>query len=232
MFPTLTPNRNTTGSGVRLSVDTVIAGGGAEFDVPVRLFASGKVTSLQFSLAWNPAVFEFVRTGNLGIRGLGDGNLNVQSAAVAGRLSLSWDDPEGQGVDGSNEETGLELMRLTFRTRSSQPSAGVVGFVSTPTPLEVVVDFQAAPTQAVDGWIWLGRTQADAAMRLPSFSGQTGELQIPTWLGLKSVIETKDDLDAGEWRVVESLDGDGTARGFPVTVSGRRQAYYRVRFEP
>ena len=55
---------------------------------------------------------------------------------------------------------------------------------------------------------------------------------IPTWVGLKSVVESADRVDAKAWNIVETLEGDGAVRIFPIHVSGAGQAYYRVRFVP
>ena len=105
----------------------------SEFEVPVRLTTTGRLTSVQFSLAWNPSVFELVRTGSYGLRGFGEGNLNSLGAA-AGRLSVSWDDPEGQGVvvDGNTGRIAIDVR--------APGSAGISA--GTPSSLERV----AVPT--------------------------------------------------------------------------------------
>jgi len=234
VLPNLKPpvDKGVGQQGLQLSVDTVSAGVGEEFNVPVRVSGGERLRSLQFSLGWNPAVLQLVRVGSYGVRGLGEGNLNLQ-ASTMGRLSLSWDDPEGQGIV-PGVGPGMEWMRLTFRSRSAKPSAGVVRFVASPTPVEAVVGDAAVPTNARDGWIWMGRAASEATLVWPGLGAGSAvnSLQVPTWEGLKSVIETTADLMNVPWREVQTFEGDGTTKAFPVVTTEGGQSYYRVRFEP
>lgn len=276
---------NGGGSTAVLSLGDFHVGASGEIEVPVRLTGVKSLSGVQFTLVWNPAVMEFVRVNTSGLPGFGEGNVNA-TAVVSGRLSVSWDDLEGQGIGFAGDNAGsvlgstslsalgsasilagslssaeanmhftpsmtewtgtsapegtlargVELMRLTFRPRTAVPSAGVLRFGIDPTPSEVVVGYETIPVQTSDTVLWFGRSPGESSVLLPRLRGAPGsnsaELRVPTWIGMRSVIERTEDLNAKLWYEVGSIEGDGTVSAWPVTVPGTGQGYYRVRWEP
>ena len=222
------PGQKSVSGTALLSVGEVVSVAPGEFEVPLRVSAVGAMTSLQFGLSWNPEVFEWVDLATYGLRGFGQANLNLQHTSV-GELGFSWDDPEALGVSAVE---GLEFMKLKFRCRNSVPSGGVIGFTSGSIPAELSSSFAGVPTRWQEGWIWIGRTPGIPGMLLPSIAGDSVQIDVPTWVGLKSVIETAESLNSPLWRIVESIEGDGTVKPVTARVSAHGQGYYRARFVP
>ena len=199
-----------------------------EIEVPVRVLSTGALSSLQFSLEWNPGVFEFVRVTGSELPGFGDGNINSLQASSAGRLSVSWDDPAGKGT--TVAAAGTEVLRAVFRTRFNNASASWLRFTATPTPVEMVTEVGVAPTTLENRWIQIGRPE-DRTLLLPNLRGSTTDLNVPTWVGGRSVVEISHDLGSGLWRTLESIEGDGEVHRVPVSAN-LNQTYYRLRWEP
>ena len=201
---------------------------GGQVEVPVSLSATGSVSSIQFSLAWNPAVFEWVGVAGSALPGFGESNVNAL-AAGEGHVSVSWDDPSGIGVSMTGSTS--DVVRLVLRVRSAKPSASLLRIVSDPTPVEVVSSDVVTPVSIGSGWIQIGHGSMDASSSLPGLRGAPSKLHVPTWLGGRSIVETTEDLGTGVWTELESIEGDGEIHTLPVA-SGRNQSFYRMRWEP
>ena len=200
---------------------------GGVLEVPLAGRGVEGLTSLQFSLGWNPAVLEFVGLGPAGLRGFGDEHLSTAGAS-SGRLSVSWEDATGAGVTPGE---GDALIRLRFRPRPAVAAATVLRFVPSPTPLEVTRHALLVNGVTSNVLVWSGGSPASAQLGVEHST--TGlRLHSPSWFGLRSVLEVTDELsDTSPWTHVAASDGDGRIVTWSISVTGRAQRFYRLRFE-
>ena len=136
--------------------------------VPVRVAGFERVTSAQFTLEWDPSQMEYVSVSDYGIRGLDTENFGARYAE-AGKLTFSWDDPQGVGlsVGGSHVLFMLELRRSDDAT--SMP----VRFANNPIVEEVSVDFDLAIVVTKDGLVASNAAnQSDIPLFAEYFRGQ------------------------------------------------------------
>lgn len=104
--------------------------------VTVPIIASGfeEVTSVQFTLGWDPTVLQFVSVTNFGLPGLGAGNFN---STGEGRLAFAWANPTGLGCA---LEEGAAVFAVQFRVVGNNGTASTLAFTDYPTAREVSVD--------------------------------------------------------------------------------------------
>ncbi len=117
--------------------------------VRVEISASGfhQVTSVQFTLSWDPSVARFVGTGDYGLDGLAAGSFGTTLTNV-GKLMFSWDDPNALGVSAND---GKVLFSASFLLVGAAGANSTLSFIDNPTLREVTVDFEAAPFQGQNG---------------------------------------------------------------------------------
>jgi len=108
---------------------------GDQFTVNIEVTDFTNILSFQYSMAWDPAVIEFVPpVGNItnALDGFTAANFGTNNAGN-GTLSVSWLDPNVTGVTIAN---GTVLYSLTFNILTS---AGTdIAFTGTPTIIEVI----------------------------------------------------------------------------------------------
>jgi len=184
----------------------------------VSIHADGfpPVTSLQFSLRWDPKQLEFVGVDGFQLPGLAAGNFNVQGAQN-GFLSLSWDPQTGLGADLA---TLVKLFDLRLKVLASAGSTAEVGWSDVPTPMEVTVDFAAVAADRVAGRVTVPGgplvTPESLALRVvgPMVAGRM-ELEIRAPKGVTVSLEASVDLNT--WNETQSLTGQGSAQPLTLT---------------
>lgn len=115
----------------------------------VTVGAFTQVTSAQFTLQWDPIVLQYVGTGGYGLGGLGAGNFGT-TLTNSGRLTFSWDDPNGSGVTVADDTV---IFTVSYVVAGSAGSSSPLRLVDQPTAREVVVDFSVAIFNSVDGQV-------------------------------------------------------------------------------
>jgi hypothetical protein len=128
------------GIPVRMELADVTAKPGDVVEVPVVTHAFEGVTTVQFSLQWDPSKLQLEATSGYGCRGLADGNFNLLKTAD-GRLACSWDDPETTGVTLAD---GASFFTMRFRVLGAAGTTASIGFADEPTVREITVQLASA----------------------------------------------------------------------------------------
>ena len=129
------------------SNEVVSLSGNAVVEISVSGFMD--VTSVQFTIEWNPSVIEFFSTGNYGLNGLAGGNFGTNNMGN-GILTFSWDDPNAMGVSVSD---GSTIFTITYAAIGSEGESSAVSFTDVPTPIEVTINFTVVSHIMNDGSI-------------------------------------------------------------------------------
>lgn len=203
---------------------------GLEIDVPVTATGFKSVTSVQFSMGWDSSILEFVKVLPAQLVGVGEGSFNLGNTAK-GRISFSWDDPEGVGQVLSEKQA---LFVLRFRiSQARSPAVGAIEFLDKPTAREVSMDYRLIPWQSGNGALWIGVQRGSLRAGIER-RGETGiNLVLPMLVGADFLIEGSDQLVGSEWRSMGAVvSGDGTAKSVALPLDLKRNGFYRFRVLP
>ncbi|MBI4325792.1 MAG: tandem-95 repeat protein, partial [Chloroflexi bacterium] len=192
--------------------DKTVAPGKSEA-VPVIVRGFTQVTTVQFSLQWDPAVLQFTGVTDFGLAGLTADNFNANNAA-AGKLSFSWDDPDRAGV---TRPDGAVIFALQFVAIGADGTSTSVQFPDEPTPREVTVDYAVTSFVAEPGLV-------EVFNQPPQADAQTVVVteDIP-----KEITLTGSDAEGSAliFSVVEGPE-HGSLSGTPPTLTYRPEADY------
>ena len=64
----------------------------------IRVSATGTLTTLQFSMVWDPRLLRLRSTDRYGLRGMDEESFGLLRAAQ-GQLAFGWNDPEWSGLE-------------------------------------------------------------------------------------------------------------------------------------
>lgn len=122
--------------------------------VKLWVSASGftRVTSAQFTLKWNPAVLQYVGTGDFNLTDLGAGNFGSAQTSQ-GKLTISWDDAS---LAGGTVADGTRLFSVQFTAIGANGTSSTVEFADDPTVREVTVDLAGAQFVRQNGAVTIG----------------------------------------------------------------------------
>jgi hypothetical protein len=215
----------------RLAVGSVVASTGEMVALPVRTEGFEAVTSLQFSLKWDPKKLDFMGVDGFQLPGLGTGNFNVQGVQN-GFLSLSWDPQTGQGVD----LTGLaQLFQLRLKVLAPGGVTAEVAWSDLPTSIEVTIDFEAVASDRVPGVVTVpgGTVVTPELLALkvigPAVDGRV-DLEIRLPLGVSVTLEGSDLMRP--WSAVQKIVGQGAQSPIRIVVpsdSLTRAEFWRLK---
>jgi hypothetical protein len=199
---------------------------------PVTLRGVRSLTSMQFTLAWDPAEagFEGLETGAL--KDVGPENLGT-SRAGQGLVSVSWDPANGVGRDLGGEAVvlGLRLRCKPGRTLSRltvPESPTVLEVTEASVPVEVGVSGWDAGLSGVGSAVdAAGGLDGEARLRVlgPDGEGQV-VLEVVATEGQAVGVEWSADLRS--WTTV--WEGLGQGSGSPVRIEPQGQALTSARF--
>jgi len=215
----------------RLWVGEASAAPGEVIGLPIRADGFPPITSLQFSLRWDPKQLEFVGVDGFQLPGLALGNFNIQGVQN-GFLSLSWDPQTGLGVDLA---TIAELFRLRFKVLAAAGATAEVALSDAPTPVEVTVDFEAVAADRVAGRVTVPGgiilTPESLVMKVvgPAVDGRL-ELEIRAPKGVTVWLEGSDLLRP--WTSIRSVVGQGAGEPIRIVVtpdSGTGSGFWRLK---
>jgi len=206
-----------------------LAGEGSGSLAKVRLKASGfqKVTSLQFTLQWDPAVLQYVGVTELGLAGLSPGNFGTTRTAQ-GHLLFSWDDPSGTGIT-LNEGATLYALELN---RAGAGAMSAVRFTDNPTLREVTVDGRMGALVTEDGTA--EATTANTVLEIVVTTGRAGRrvsVSFVTVAGKSYALEATESLNPASWKQLNQVAGDGAAKVLMDESPRDPQRFYRVRVQ-
>ncbi len=124
------------------SMETGQPGDTVYVDVSVKNFID--ITSMQYSMAWNPAILDFHNTQLTGALP-GSPLFNTMPSLVDnGKLAFSWDDPTTQGV---NLADNTVIYRVGFIIIGSAGQSSPVSFTGDPTAIEASQNVGGTPIE-------------------------------------------------------------------------------------
>lgn len=219
---------HTSGPAVTFSVASQSVTPGQVVTLPIAVSGFQKVTSAQFTLAWNPAVLQLLSIDGLALPGLSAGSFN---AAKSGKLAFAWYDPAGSGC---SLEDGTAIFSVQFKVVSSSGTASALTFTDSPTMREVCVENSVATLTGLEGQVivtenaparCLGiQAKSDGSLVI-GFAGVPGKtytveycesLSAPTWLPLgKASANTQ-----GRFEYIDTPSADSISRFYRLVDAG------------
>ena len=115
-------------------------------NVPVRVSAFENVTSVQFTVEWNPTEISFAGVAENRVTGISADNFGTHQTDD-GVLTFSWDDPNGVG---QTVEDHTVLFTIGFRSLHGEESVSSVRFADQPTIREASVGGELATFRSDD----------------------------------------------------------------------------------
>jgi hypothetical protein len=198
--------------------------------VHVRVRDFTQVTSLQFTLEWDPTLLTYRSTGQYGLSGLGAANFGT-TMTTSGKLVVSWDDPSALGI---TLPDGSAIFSVTLDVAAQMDCVARVRIAGngSPVPPEVAINYNLANFNTENGHIVVMSGNAPA----PELSGagfQAGEFSVavPTAAGRRYILEFTDSLSDSEWQALPAIQGDGTVKTLSDPSPQSQQRFYRVRVE-
>jgi alpha-tubulin suppressor-like RCC1 family protein len=210
---------------VWFGVDQQSAQPGQTVTVGVAVNGFNRVTSAQFSLAWDPAVLRYVGTGSYGLKGLSPGCFGT-TLVESGKLAFAWYDPEAAGVTLAD---GTVIFIVNFEVIGRPGSASAVALTGAPTSQEVSVDFGLACLRAQDGSVAV--VGPGVLANDPGYANGAFRLSVPTEKGRSYTLEFTDSLTPAKWRALPTVAGDGTVTILVDPAVTNQQRFYRVRVQ-
>jgi hypothetical protein len=212
------------GVGFRVNGATNIPGGSVV--VPVTVSDFRNVTSVQGTLAWDPAIIHFVGTESYGLSGLGSGNFGTTLTST-GKLVFSWDDPSAEGFTAPD---GAGIFAVRFEIVGTFGSVSPVALLDSVLQREVGVNFAAVTFESVDGEV---RVMNSAPLQLTQVSMAYGtfSVAIPTTIGNRYTFEYTDTLPGTNWTAMPPVIGDGKVIILSDPAPSPDKRFYRIRID-
>ena len=203
-------------------------GVGKEFSAALRA-AEGfhGVTSLQFTLVWNPAELAFEGVSRFGLPSLSEGHFGT-CRAERGRLSFAWADAS---LKGATLAGGESLFSLRFRRLVDEVKTPM-RFGAEPTPALAVKGFLPVALSPL-------RYGDDAAQQakidFDFVTTETGSTKIflTVWCeeGARCYLEGADQLPTDDWETIDERLGQGGWIRFEDSPAKNQSRFYRIRRE-
>lgn len=212
---------------IRIAVGAGTETPGRVLRVPILARSVVDLTSIQFTLVWDATQYRYAGITESALNRFDQTNLG-ESWAGTGKLPVSWDSPNGVGV---NIPSGSSLFSVLLTPLDTDTSAKPIQISDQPTVREASVDFELAELQ-IENERLNGETTDFPSMDLSAELSQDAViLHVPTIRGRTVVLEYKTALDHQSWTVLRELEGDGTVQ----VVSDRNWAgknrFYRSRLD-
>jgi hypothetical protein len=118
--------------GLKLTVGSGNAAPGGVVSLPVTVDGFNNISTLQFSIHWDPAQVAYTGMDQPGLAGLAAGNFGQPAP---GTLTVSWEDPSGTS---STLAGGATLFVLNFQALGGAGTSIQVSIDGNPTPIEVL----------------------------------------------------------------------------------------------
>lgn len=123
-----------TQSPLTLGISNERVKNGEEVCLNVQVADFNALLSMQYSIQWDPAQLEFVRTDGYQLEGIGPQNFGAHRTQE-GLLTGLWIDNSLQGVSLSD---GATIYQICFKAIGAAGKQTEVTFVDGPTPFEVI----------------------------------------------------------------------------------------------
>lgn len=203
-------------------------GDGKEFSVELRAAEGFRaVTSLQFTLVWNPAEMAFTGVSRFGLPNLSEGHFGTR-LAERGRLSFAWADASLQGATLAGGES---LFSLRFR-RLADKVKTPMQFGSEPTPALAVKGLWPSSLILLRNG---NHESQPAKIELDFVIAEAGNWKIflTTWgkEGARCYLECADRLPTDDWTTIDEQPGQGAWIRFEDSPAKHQSRFYRIRRE-
>jgi len=142
------PPPPSTGTNL-INVGNLDTEAGSTVCVPVTVNDFDGIASLQFSLAWYPAVLEFTGVQNLNIPDLNAGSFNT-TQATSGQLAMAWFDNTAQGITLAD---GTIIFEMCFTVLGASGTASNITFSDMPTQREAATANSTIPFTGTAGMV-------------------------------------------------------------------------------
>ena len=153
---------------------------GSTVCVPVTVNDFNAIASLQFSLAWDPAVLQFNEVTGFNLPDLNAASFNTTQTA-SGQAAMAWFDNSAQGV---TLQDGATLFEMCFTVLGADGTSSSIVFTDTPTQREAANPNTTITFTETNGSVTVGdgtpppppppSTGGDALVNLPTLSGEAG----------------------------------------------------------
>ncbi len=157
---------------VTFQVSSPTVKSGEMIKVAVGLAGFSQVTTVQFTLRSDPAILEYVTTGDYALEGLGAGNFGTDSIK-SGMLTFSWYDPNAVGV---TKPDGTVVFTVSFRAIGRPGGGTALALTDDLAVREVTVNLKPADFISQNGQV----TIASSAAGVPSITQQPQVQTAPT----------------------------------------------------
>jgi hypothetical protein len=210
---------------VLFSVGQKSAQPGQTVTVQVTVSGFSQVSSVQFSLAWDPAVLRYKGTGSYGLTGLSAGSFGTR-LVDSGKLAFAWYDPEATGATLAD---GTVLFTLDFEVIGKAGSISAVTLAGVPTAQEVSIDFTLAAFGSLDGMVSV--VEPGVLVNKAGYVNGAFRLSVPTEKGRSYTLEFTESLTPAKWTALPAVAGDGTVTVLVDPATTNQQRFYRVRIQ-
>jgi hypothetical protein len=174
---------------------------GQVVSLPIVVTNFQRVTSVQFTLGWDPAVVQFLSVSDYGLPSLSGGNFNNQ---LNGKLALSWEDPTTMGVTMNN---GAVIFTVQFQAVGSNGAVSAVSFEDVPTPRELAVDLEVTPADWRNGTVEIENIQP-RCVSIQAEAGDTFRILFEGAPGKTYTIQYADSLSQPNWQPLGTRTAD------------------------
>ena len=118
---------------VTINVPDVNANSGEQICLDFSLLDFEDIISMQYTIAWDPAVLEFVQVDGFNLPGISSDNFNLLPSQDA--LVFTWNDPFAQ--EGTTVADGTFYTQVCFNVVGDCNDVSTIQIQSIPTPVEI-----------------------------------------------------------------------------------------------
>ncbi len=166
-----TPPPPTTGEEGIINIAEISAEEGETICVPITAMDFDGIASMQFSLAWDPAVLQFSNTQGFGLADLSANSFNTDGSAN-GELAVAWFDQAAQGITLAD---GTTIFEVCFNVIGAVGANTNITFTDVPTTRELATSSETISFSSSDGSITV--IEGDNPPP-PPVTGETGIINI------------------------------------------------------
>lgn len=140
-----------------VNIATMNADSGSTVCVPFTVSDFDGIASLQFSLAWDPAILQFTEVTNFNLPDLSEAGFNTTNVAN-GQTAMAWFDNTAQGVTLTD---GSTIFEICFLVIGNTGSTSAINFSDNPTPREAATAATTIPFTETNGAVTVGSGVVD-----------------------------------------------------------------------
>jgi hypothetical protein len=199
---------------------------GTTVTVPVKVSGFQDVTSIQFTLRWDPSVVRYRSIGDMGALNLIPGLFGL-SQTNEGALALSWDDSTALGVTLTN---GTAIFSVTFEVIGGVGQTSDLSLSDSPVAREVSINFDLATFNGRGGTI---RVQSPSITPIISFSPSSlkvdgGRFGFTALGNLDGSYTVEFSSDLKTWNLLTTITNTGGTMTFSEPILANQHRFYRL----